>query len=87
MNLLHIYVLETITQACKKGNKVFWFATWAGKASFSEFFSLFFSFKRQRLSIALFFSSFILSTSLDSLERTKLNEITEGPKKKPSFNV
>ena len=34
------------------------------------------------MSIALFFSSFVLSTSLDSLERTKLNEITEGPKKK-----
>lgn len=45
-------------------------------------FFTFSSFKRQRLSIALFFSSFVLSTSLDSLERTKLNEITEGPKKK-----
>ena len=37
------------------------------------------------MSIALFFSSFVLSTSLDSLERTKLNEITEGPKKKNPF--
>lgn len=59
-----------------------------GKSQFSEFFFTFSSFKRQRLSIALFFSSFVLSTSLDSLERTKLNEITEGPKKKKTrFNV
>ena len=54
------------------------------KPVFGIFFT-FSSFKRQRLSIALFFSSFVLSTSLDSLERTKLNEITEGPKKKTQF--
>lgn len=56
-----------------------------GKSQFFWIFLTFSSFKRQRLSIALFFSSFVLSTSLDSLERTKLNEITEGPKKKTQF--
>lgn len=56
-----------------------------GKSQFFWIFLTFSSFKRQRLSIALFFSSFVLSTSLDSLERTKLNEITEGPKKKKPF--
>lgn len=56
-----------------------------GKSQFFWIFLTFSSFKRQRLSIALFFSSFVLSTSLDSLERTKLNEITEGPKKKIQF--
>lgn len=88
-----IMIYEFVTYLCpwddytsmQEGKLIILVCYLGGKSQFFWIFLTFSSFKRQRLSIALFFSSFVLSTSLDSLERTKLNEITEGPKKKTQF--